>query len=155
MLTNLVHPTDAGVGTLDPLVFQLGFSRLLPHHLCWNPIFCCLPPASTLLFVNEGMGVASHDPQHRQSQMLPSRIPRWPGRFPTVPWCTRARSMLLCRLRSSLQAQPSLDAPLYPLDGSRSQESGFCPKKKTVHTRQLYSLGPLSSNGHRSRRHHS
>lgn len=70
MLTTLVHPTDAGVGTLDPLVFQLGFSRLLPHHLRWNPIFCCLPPPRTLLLVNEGMGVAAHDPQHRQSQML-------------------------------------------------------------------------------------
>lgn len=43
-LTNLVHPTDAGVGILDPLVFQLGFSRLLPYHLRWNPIFSCVPP---------------------------------------------------------------------------------------------------------------
>lgn len=71
VLTNLVHPTDAGVGILDHLVFQLGFSRLLPYHLRWNPI------------------------------------------FPTVPLGTRARSMLLCKLRSSLQDQPSLDAPLY------------------------------------------
>lgn len=33
-LTNLAHPTGAGLGILDTLVFQLGFSRLLPHHLC-------------------------------------------------------------------------------------------------------------------------
>lgn len=77
-------PHRCGCGILDPLVFQLGFSRLFPHHLHWNPIFCCPPPPPTLLFGNEGMGVASHNLQHRQSQMLPVHIPRWPGGFPTV-----------------------------------------------------------------------
>lgn len=36
-------PHRCGCGILDPLVFQLGFSRLLPHHLRWNPPMLLFP----------------------------------------------------------------------------------------------------------------
>lgn len=87
--------------------------------ICVGTPYFVVPPTRTRLLVNEGMGVASHDPQHRQSQMLPVRIPRWPDGFSTIPSFTRARSMLLCRLKPSLQAQPSSDAPLYLLRPTR------------------------------------
>lgn len=99
-------PHRCRCGDLGSPGLPAGFLKATPLSFALEPhIFLC--PTSPLALFD------SHDPQHRQSQMLPVRIPRWPGGFPTVPSCTRARSMLLCRLRSSLQAQPSLDAPLY------------------------------------------
>lgn len=82
-LTNLVHPTDVGVGSWilwsSSWVSQ-GYSLII----CIGTPYFVVPLPPTLLFGNEGMGVASHNPQHRQSQMLPVHIPRWPGGFPTV-----------------------------------------------------------------------
>lgn len=60
-----------------------GFLKATPSSFALEP-HILLPPPRTLLFGNEGMGVASHNPQHRQSQMLKDHIPQWPGGFPTV-----------------------------------------------------------------------
>lgn len=132
-------PHRCGCGDLGSPGLPAGFLKATSSSFALEPHILLSPttPHSSISQRRNGCGFPR--PPTQAIPNATSRIQRWPGGFPTVPWCTRARSMLLCRLRSSLQAQPSLDAPLYPLDGSRSQESGFCPKMKTVHTRQLYS----------------